>query len=125
MTLILGPEDVAVCTAMDVMIEAVEAGVREEASGAAVVPPRANLPTSNGFFRVMPAVMRESGVMGFKVFNGSIEEKGSAAGLSFTQKARGLFDRFGISPQGNHSLSDVCKVHIICVEINTPEFLAK
>ncbi len=73
MTLILGPEDVAVCTAMDVMIEAVEAGVREEASGAAVVPPRANLPTSNGFFRVMPAVMRESGVMGFKVFNGSIE----------------------------------------------------
>lgn len=73
MTLILGPEDVAACTAMSTMIAAVEAGVREEASGGAVYPPRANLATSNGFFRVMPAVMRESGVMGFKVFNGSVE----------------------------------------------------
>ncbi len=73
MTLILGPDDVAACTAMGAMIDAVEAGVREEASGGAVYPPRANLPTSNGFFRVMPAVMRESGVMGFKVFNGSVE----------------------------------------------------
>ncbi len=73
MPLILGPDDVAACTSMTTMIDAVEAGVREEASGGAVFPPRANLPTSNGFFRVMPAVMRESGVMGFKVFNGSVE----------------------------------------------------
>ena len=73
MTLILGPEDVAACTSMNTMIDAVEAGVREEATGGAVYPPRTNLPTSNGFFRVMPAVMRESGVMGFKVFNGSVE----------------------------------------------------
>lgn len=63
----------AACTAMEAMIDAVETGIREEASGRAVYPPRMNLPTSNGFFRVMPAVMHESGVMGFKVFNGSVE----------------------------------------------------
>lgn len=73
MTLILGPKDVAACTAMGAMVDAIEAGIREEAAGGAVYPPRMNLPTANGFFRVMPAVMRESGVMGFKVFNGSVE----------------------------------------------------
>ncbi len=73
MTLLLGPDDVAACTAMDAMIDAVEAGIREEAAGDAIFPPRLNLPTPNGFFRVMPAVMGKSGVMGFKVFNGSVE----------------------------------------------------
>ena len=33
------------------------------------MPPRMNMSTNNqGFFRLMPAVMNESGYMGFKVF---------------------------------------------------------
>ena len=37
------------------------------------MPARQNLPTSNGFFRVMPCVMRDGGRMGIKIFNGSVE----------------------------------------------------
>lgn len=73
MTLLLGPDDVFACTAMDAMIDAVEAGLRDEAVGEAVFPPRQNLATPNGFFRVMPAVLGKRGVMGLKVFNGSVE----------------------------------------------------
>ncbi|HEV8713381.1 MAG TPA: ornithine cyclodeaminase family protein, partial [Candidatus Binatia bacterium] len=36
------------------------------------VPPRLNLQTAGGFFRVMPAVMNDSGLMGYKVFHGSV-----------------------------------------------------
>jgi len=73
MTLLLDAKEVVACTVIDAIVEAVEAGVREEVAGEAVFPPRLNLPTPNGFFRVMPAVLGKSGVMGFKVFNGSVE----------------------------------------------------
>jgi ornithine cyclodeaminase/alanine dehydrogenase len=55
------------------MIDVIERGLREEALGRAVVPPRLNLPTASGFFRVMPAVMNDSGLMGYKVFHGSMK----------------------------------------------------
>jgi ornithine cyclodeaminase/alanine dehydrogenase len=55
------------------MIDIIERGLREEALGHAVVPPRLNLQTASGFFRVMPAVMNDSGLMGYKVFHGSMK----------------------------------------------------
>lgn len=42
------------------------------AVGNVVLPMRLNLVTSNGFFRVMPCVMRDCGRMGIKIFNGSL-----------------------------------------------------
>lgn len=73
MPLILGPEAVRAATNMRQMIDLIEAGILEQAHGQVEVPPRLNLPTSNGFFRVMPAVLRGRGLMGFKIFNGSVE----------------------------------------------------
>lgn len=73
MPLILGPEDVRRATDMRQMIDVVEAGIREQAAGRVVMPARQNLETSNGFFRVMPCVMRDGGRMGIKIFNGSVE----------------------------------------------------
>ncbi len=73
MTLVLNAQDVEPLCDMRVLIDAIERGLREEALGHAVVPPRLNLPTAGGFFRVMPAVMNDSGLMGYKVFHGSIK----------------------------------------------------
>ena len=72
MPLILGPEDVKTATDMGQMIDVIEAGIREQAAGNVSMPPRQNLATSNGFFRVMPVVMQDSGKMGIKIFNGSV-----------------------------------------------------
>jgi ornithine cyclodeaminase/alanine dehydrogenase-like protein (mu-crystallin family) len=73
MPLILGPEAVRAATNMRQMIDLIDAGILEQAQGHVEVPPRQNLVTSNGFFRVMPAVLRGRGLMGFKIFNGSVE----------------------------------------------------
>lgn len=73
MPLILGPQEVQRATDMGQMIDVIEAGIREQAAGNVELPPRQNLKTSNGFFRVMPAVMRDGGKMGIKIFNGSVE----------------------------------------------------
>ncbi|MPZ22878.1 MAG: hypothetical protein GEU28_04925 [Dehalococcoidia bacterium] len=72
MALVLDLNDVTRATDMTSMIEAVEKGLREEAAGRVVMPPRLNMATDSGFFRVMPAIMNESGVMGYKEFHGSI-----------------------------------------------------
>ena len=56
------------------LVEAVEAGVREQATGQVAMPPRLNLPNGRGFFRLMPAVMNSSGIMGFKAFHGSVQD---------------------------------------------------
>jgi ornithine cyclodeaminase/alanine dehydrogenase len=58
---------------MRALVDVIERGLREEALGRAVVPPRLNLQTAGGFFRVMPAVMNDSGLMGYKVFHGSMK----------------------------------------------------
>lgn len=73
MTLILNAQDVEPLCNVPVMIDIIERGLREEALGHAVVPPRLNLPSGGGFFRVMPAVMNDSGLMGYKVFHGSMK----------------------------------------------------
>lgn len=73
MPLILGPADVKRATNMGQMIDVIEAGIREQAAGNVSMPPRQNLATSNGFFRVMPAVMQDGSKMGIKIFNGSVE----------------------------------------------------
>jgi alanine dehydrogenase len=70
MTLILGAHEVEQLSEMPALIDAVEKGVREEAAGQVVLPPRLNLPIGKGgFFRVMPTVMNGSGLAGFKVFH--------------------------------------------------------
>lgn len=73
MTLILNAHDVEPLCNMPEMIDIIERGLREEALGHAVVPPRMNLQSGGGFFRVMPAVMNDSGLMGYKVFHGSMK----------------------------------------------------
>ena len=73
MPLILGPDDVLRATDISQMVDVIEAGIKEQAGGRVVMPMRANLATSNGFFRVMPCVMRDGGRMGIKIFNGSVE----------------------------------------------------
>lgn len=73
MTLILNAHDVKPLCNMSQMITIIERGLREEALGHAVVPPRMNLQSGGGFFRVMPAVMNDSGLMGYKVFHGSMK----------------------------------------------------
>ncbi len=73
MPLILNPAEVRAASDMSTMIEVIEAGLREQAEGGVELPPRQNLVTSNGFFRVMPCVMRAGGRMGIKIFNGSVE----------------------------------------------------
>lgn len=72
--LLLNAEEVIQATSMAALVDAVEAGVREEAAGTVVLPPRLNLPSGGGFFRIMPAVLNGSGLMGFKAFHGSIKE---------------------------------------------------
>ena len=72
MTLLLTNSDVERASDIAVQIDVIEAGLREEANGTVDLPPRLNLATTTGFFRVMPAVMRDSGLMGYKVFHGSV-----------------------------------------------------
>ena len=72
MTLVLNAQDVEPLCDMRALIDVIKRGLREEALGHAVVPPRLNLQTASGFFRVMPAVMNDSGLMGYKVFHGSV-----------------------------------------------------
>ena len=74
MTLLLTNTDVAQATDIKAQIDIIEQGLLEEANNAVELPPRLNLPTNTGFFRVMPAVMRDSGLMGYKVFHGSVQQ---------------------------------------------------
>ena len=73
MTLLLTNSDVEQATDIKTQIDRIEQGLREEARGAVELPPRLNLATTSGFFRVMPTVMRDSGLMGYKVFHGSVQ----------------------------------------------------
>ena len=74
MTLLLTNKDVEQATNIKTQIDSIEKGLVEEANNAVDLPPRLNLATTSGFFRVMPAVMRDSGLMGYKVFHGSIQQ---------------------------------------------------
>ena len=74
MTLLLTNKDVEQAADIKTQIDSIEKGLLEEANNAVDLPPRLNLATTSGFFRVMPAVMRDSGLMGYKVFHGSIQQ---------------------------------------------------
>lgn len=71
MTVLLDATAVAAAIEMPELIRAIETGLKEQASGSVVVPPRMNLPMQHGVFRIMPAVMNASGYMGFKAFHGA------------------------------------------------------
>jgi alanine dehydrogenase len=71
MTLVLGSEEVRQCVDIKSLIAALEDGLHELAHGAVVQPERMNLRYGGNFFRLMPAALNESGLMGFKVFHGS------------------------------------------------------
>ena len=72
--LLLNAREVERLADMPRLVAAVEAGVREQAAGQVVLPPRLNLPNGRGFFRIMPTVMNGSGIMGFKAFHGSVQD---------------------------------------------------
>jgi alanine dehydrogenase len=72
--LLLNAHEVERLADMPRLVAAVEAGVREQAAGQVVLPPRLNLPNGRGFFRLMPTVMNGSGIMGFKAFHGSVQD---------------------------------------------------
>jgi alanine dehydrogenase len=73
MTVLIGAKDVEASCDMPELVAAIEHGFLEEAHGELLVPPRLNLPTRDGFLRMMPAIMNGSGIMGFKVFHGSVK----------------------------------------------------
>jgi alanine dehydrogenase len=73
MTLIIGAADVRAACQIGPLVDAIEAGLLEQARGSAVVPPRLNLAGRHGSFRVMPAVLNDAGLMGFKAFHGSVQ----------------------------------------------------
>ena len=73
MPLILNPADVYAATDMSQMIGVIESGLKLQAQDQVEMPLRQNLATQNGFFRVMPCVLRHSGKMGIKIFNGSVQ----------------------------------------------------
>ena len=72
--LLLNGREVERLADMPRLVTAVEAGIREQADGQVVLPPRLNLPNGRGFFRLMPTVMNGSGIMGFKAFHGSVQD---------------------------------------------------
>jgi alanine dehydrogenase len=71
MTLILGSGEVRRCVDLPSLIDHLETGVREMARGTVILPDRMNLRYGDKFFRLMPAALNETGLMGFKVFHGS------------------------------------------------------
>jgi ornithine cyclodeaminase/alanine dehydrogenase-like protein (mu-crystallin family) len=72
--LVLNAREVERLADMQRLVAVVEAGLREQAAGQVVLPPRLNLRNGRGFFRIMPTVMNGSGIMGFKAFHGSVQD---------------------------------------------------
>jgi ornithine cyclodeaminase/alanine dehydrogenase len=50
-------------------IAAIEGAYREQAAGRVIIADRINLPLPNGWIRLMPAVLLDSGVLGYKEFH--------------------------------------------------------
>lgn len=75
MTLILGDKEVRGIADMPALVESLEQGLRAEAAGAgAILPERMNLALGPTLLRVMPAILPATGVLGLKMFYGSLEE---------------------------------------------------
>src|SRR4051794_38432921 len=69
MTLLLSDEDVRQVTSMPAIIDAIQAALVIESRGGVQTVPRINFGLDQGFFRLMPAVIEEMDVMGFKAFD--------------------------------------------------------
>jgi ornithine cyclodeaminase/alanine dehydrogenase-like protein (mu-crystallin family) len=70
-TLLLRHADVEGLLSLDEVIEALRAGLREQAEGLAQVPPRTTIDSASrqGWLRVMPVILNGSGLMGFKAMH--------------------------------------------------------
>lgn len=75
MTVILSDKDVRGLADMPSLVDALELGLRAEAAGRGqVLPERMNLAHGLTLFRVMPAILPAAGVLGLKVFHGTLAE---------------------------------------------------
>jgi ornithine cyclodeaminase/alanine dehydrogenase-like protein (mu-crystallin family) len=74
MTLLLSDADVRSAVDMLGLVDHLERAFKVEAeAGGMLLPPRTNLNHAEGFLRVMPVVMPAAGVLGLKMFHGSLE----------------------------------------------------
>lgn len=74
MTLLLSDAEVRDALDMRALVDELETALRLEAAGGGMLlPPRTNLNHAEGFLRVMPVVMPAAGVLGLKMFHGSLE----------------------------------------------------
>jgi len=74
MTLVLSDTEVREACDMPVIVDAIERALQIEARGGVQLVPRINFGLPNGFFRLMPAVIEELDVMGFKAFDANFPE---------------------------------------------------
>lgn len=75
MTLLLSDKDVREVSDMRSVIDAIEEALRAEAhDGRSVLPERMNLSLGSTMYRVMPALLPAAGVLGLKIFYGTLEE---------------------------------------------------
>jgi alanine dehydrogenase len=73
-TLILSDKQVREIADMPAMVDVLEEGLRAEAlGGRSVLPERMNLGLDTTMLRVMPAILPSAGVLGLKMFYGSLE----------------------------------------------------
>jgi len=69
MTLVLDEAQVRLALDMPAAIEAMEALCREEAAGQTLSADRIHLRLPRGFLRILPGVLTQAGVMGYKAFH--------------------------------------------------------
>jgi len=69
LTLLLTDDDVRKAANMPAVIEAIQEALAVEARGGVQTVPRINFALAQGFFRLMPAVIEELDLMGFKAFD--------------------------------------------------------
>jgi alanine dehydrogenase len=74
MTLLLSDDDVRAVADVASLVDSMRRGLQAEARGAVQLVPRINFGIQDGFFRVMPVVIEELDVMGFKVFDAKFPE---------------------------------------------------
>jgi ornithine cyclodeaminase/alanine dehydrogenase len=68
-TLFLSDQDVRDAIDMEDLVDSIEQALMVEYRGGVDIVPRVNLQVTNGFFRLMPAVIEDMDLMGFKAFS--------------------------------------------------------
>ncbi len=72
MTLLLNDGDVRATADMALLVDAMDAVLREEHDGLITMPPRVNVAREGTVLRLMPAYLAGSNLMGYKSFHGSM-----------------------------------------------------